>query len=357
MKDFYQIFIKSEMKYKISVFLLGLAFITCVIITHGSIGLKFIDSFNNIVFNGIVVCLFAIGVSTVIASGGVDLSSSGVATLSGVIMAIFINMFQNKFLGFPIGLYIGFIISIICSLLSGFFLGYFITNRSSPPLVFTWTWGIVLFSVSIFLSRKAHGAIPIIIDKSNHLSKMIGGAGGVSIMGVKLTEPDSSYLFLFALSIAYFFWFSGFPRKVRAVGANSDSATYAGISVKKTIISTYVLNALLSSIAGMILLFQTSKASTTELVGKEIIAIAIAVLGGTVMSGGYLNIFSVVCAAFFYAATEKLTNSIGIANDINQNQIIQSLFALVFIFIAILLGKQINGKTEQIQIDRNTNNL
>lgn len=336
-----------NVKYIFPYFLLIATFIIAMVLTEGSIKDRFENSFTWMIKFGGPLCLFAVGASLVLATGGVDISSSGVATFSGILMAIFLNIFSTSFylgsIEIKLGLVIGLPIIILFAYLSGFLLGTAVTKSSSPSLVFSWTLGIIWLAASIYVSSS-----------SKVFHNMTADVSGISVDNLSLPNERGIYILIVILALCQIIWYTGLPRKACAIGANRDSAVYAGISVNKTTIKCYEWSAIFSSLAGILILYQTGKASTSSLAGKEIICIAIAVLGGTVMSGGYLNIFSVAVAAFFYSNFQKITDGINIPNIRNQQQLIDTIFALIFIMVIVFFGKKINGITNSIQIERKT---
>ena len=68
------------------------------------------------------------------------------------------------------------------------------------------------------------------------------------------------------------------------------------------------MSVILSSLAGILLFYSQDKAGTTNLVNTELIAIAIAVIGGTSLSGGYVNSVSILYSTFFYVLLEMVVN-------------------------------------------------
>ncbi len=304
--------------------------------------LPFLSSLNEIliyVINyGTPLCLFAIGASLVISTGGIDLSSTGVATMSGILYA-FLLKFNCPWL-------CAFLLCIVFGFASGLIVGWAVTKRYAPALIFTWALGLVYFNLSLSFADGTFG-------------KFDGAVrSGISGNGVvKFNEHLSLYIFAGLLLLISIINYTGIQRKTAAVGANRDSATYAGISVRKTIIWSYIISAILAAIGGIFYYYVFGNARTGELQNQELVAIAVAVVGGTSLSGGYINLQSVLCAALFYYIFKNGINTMKPnVPAAMQQQVINYFFAMIFILISIASGKRLNGITHSIQIFGQTKN-
>jgi len=82
-----------------------------------------------------------------------------------------------------------------------------------------------------------------------------------------------------------------YGRQIYAVGNHPENAAKAGIPVRRIIASVYALCGLCAAIAGIVALSQAPAVSPTFGQGREFMAIAAAVLGGTSLFGGRGNVF------------------------------------------------------------------
>ena len=91
-------------------------------------------------------------------------------------------------------------------------------------------------------------------------------------------------------------------------------AFLSGIKVKQMKFKVYMLSALLSSIAGVILTSRVASASPTAGEGDETYAIAAAVIGGASMSGGKGNMIGTIIGAFIIGVLNNGLNLIGLSS-------------------------------------------
>jgi ribose transport system permease protein len=77
-----------------------------------------------------------------------------------------------------------------------------------------------------------------------------------------------------------------FGRELYAIGGNLEAARLSGIPANRRIISAYVISALLSALAGLVMIGRVASAQPTAGVGDEFTAVGAVLIGGASMSGG-----------------------------------------------------------------------
>lgn len=305
-----------------------------------------ISSAESIVKFGTPLALLAIGASFVLATRGVDISIAGIATLSGILFAISTHL--N--IPFKLSLFIG----ILPGIISGAFLGLLITKFSAPSLIVSWAFGV--------LGLLSSSTLAYVCAQTNWIA--IGNGQSIALKTpvdpYEVWSINGSY-FLASLTIIsifiLFFNNTHLPKKMCSIGANRASSIYLGLNVKRLNISAYVISGICSSIAGIFLTLSGGSASTIDNIGYELIAIAVAVLGGTSMSGGYLTLWSVLCAAMFWANMRLIIPSLNISiisNTMLQQRAIEALFASVLIIVSLIFGRMLSGEHETILTERKT---
>ncbi|HTQ12543.1 MAG TPA: hypothetical protein VMH86_01605 [Rhizomicrobium sp.] len=278
-----------------------------------------------------VFSLLAIGAALVISSSYIDLSAMGVATVSGVIFAAILSHFDSVNV-WSVGL--ATLASLFFSLLSGFGVSFSVVNLRAPPLIFTWAIGSIYGLIAILLTSLA-------ADRVAH-----------SVAGVPLHDPVSRTFWQptgwgFYLSIAtvlgalVLILGVDLARRACAIGANETSAVYAGVSKRRTLYECFVINALLAGGAGILEIpALNSEASTGDLIGKELIPIAIAVLGGTALTGGYINLLSVIAAAIFWAVAELIGPQLQTyIPELSGAEVGKILFFFLFVLVVLAFGR------------------
>lgn len=126
-----------------------------------------------------------------------------------------------------------------------------------------------------------------------------GAPSGLSALG-KATIAGIPALFLLlivvAILIALVIDRTPVGRKIQLQGANPVAARYSGISSRSTLMLTYILSGVLGGIAGLVFLARNPSASADYGSSYVLLAIVIAVLGGTNPNGGFATVLGVILA-------------------------------------------------------------
>jgi ribose transport system permease protein len=80
--------------------------------------------------------------------------------------------------------------------------------------------------------------------------------------------------------------YTTFGHHLFAIGGNSEAARLAGIPVKLRIITAFVISALFSALAGIVLIGRVASAQPTAGVGDELNAVGAVLIGGASLNGG-----------------------------------------------------------------------
>lgn len=286
---------------------------------------------------GLPLAIVAIGAGLVLATGGVDLSSMGVASFSGIIAAACVSADVSQTLTL--------LLCLMGGGASGYLLGR-IVAQGVPPLISSWAIGSLWTTVGLIITtNKVFG---------------VGSSSGVSV-NVEGTWMDlwdehghgiRSSLLLVAMLVTLVSM-TNFPKRCRAIGANRDSAVYAGIRTRRTVVGAYVWSGVLSALAGVLWTTLSAAGTTVDRVGGELYPIAIAVLGGTVMTGGFLNLPSIVMAAFLWTLALSGTTALPLASlGANQQFVATAAFAALLLAIALLAGRRLGGFVTTITTER-----
>ena len=310
-----------------------------------------LDLLRSMLKDGTARALLATGAGLVLASAGVDLSVVGVAVMSGVLFALGVRLFELA----PADIMLLACLITTCVLIGsgvGAFNGWTVARFKAPALIVTWGIGAIVLIIAVGLAE--------LMPRISSLSGLMNAdASGIPIANelADLTS-DSKLLALLAsalfIGIPIFLSAFNIGRNARAVGAHRISAMYAGIRVRKTLLATYAASGAFAAGAGVWLALLEGKAMTASYAGLELSAIAIAVRGGTAMSGGYFSPVPIVCAAYFWSVMLSLLQGpdvpTGSLNTTLQAKAAEALFALALILVSIALGRRLSGDTVTINI-------
>ncbi len=222
------------------------------------------SNLQSILRSASVIGIISVGMTLVMVAGGFDLSVARVAAFSGVIVG---SLNQSG----PL-LAVGGCLLIALGI--GLTNGVLITKANVNPFVVT----LGMMSIVSSLTLVAAGGE----TKRNFAPWLDNLADGDAGPIPKVTLFFIAAAVLCHVLLAY----TRFGRYVYAVGGNPEAARLAGIRVDRVITSTYVLVALLSAVAGIVLVSRLKSATSELLLGGELDAIAAVIIGGTRLGGG-----------------------------------------------------------------------
>lgn len=229
--------------------------------------------------------IFAIGISFVIISGGIDLSIGSMIGLTGVLIAKLSSPAQG---GMGYSLWVGIPVALGVAMTLGLLQGLLITRLKLQPFIVT-LGGMLLFrGMSQTIAEGGTlslGGSPL-LDLAN---------GGLVKVGEEPLLPYPLLMFFGVIGIAtYVLHFTVFGRYVYAIGGNRDAAEYSGIDVRKVETITYVVSAGLAGVAGVCYAAYIGQMSQQVGIAYELYAIAAAVLGGVSLRGGEGTVLGVI---------------------------------------------------------------
>jgi ribose transport system permease protein len=227
--------------------------------------------------------IFAIGISFVIVTGGIDLSVGSVIGLTGVLIAKISGQYypDNPAAGgLGYSLWVGVPIALGVAALTGLAQGLLITRLNLQPFIVTLGGMLLLRGTSQTIVRGGTlslGDVPL------------AGLSNGGLFGSE-ASPLLPYPFLILLIVAaaaaYLLHFSVFGRYVYAIGGNREAAEFSGVPVRRVETMTYVISALSGGVAGVCYAAYIGQMSQQVGIAYELYAIAAAVLGGVSLRGG-----------------------------------------------------------------------
>ena len=293
--------------------------------------------------------IFAIGISFVIITGGIDLSVGSIIGLTGVIIA---RLSSPSFDGLGMPLWVGCCIALAVALLIGLAQGLLITRLELQPFIVTLGGMLLLRGISQTIVKG--GTIGFGSSAFYKLSD--------SGLFIHRGDPLISYpviIFIAVVLVAtYVLHFTVFGRYVYAIGGNRDAAAYSGINVKRVETLTYVISAGLAGVAGVCYAAYIGQMSQQVGIAYELYAIAAAVLGGCSLRGGEGTVIGVIIGS---AVMRVIDNGINMfqfkyQTDAGQQRIwrLDPNWNFIIIGAVILLAVIIDQLTHILQNRRRT---
>jgi simple sugar transport system permease protein len=285
--------------------------------------------------------LLAIGMTMVIATGGVDLSVGAVIAISGATACVLINpqlatrlrqateMTRDiTYTPLPVLIVAALAVSTLCGLWNGVLVSRFniqamvatlvlmVAGRGIAQLIVNGTIITVYYTPYFFIGNGYLFGLPFT------LFIVIA----VFLIAWLLTRRTAIGLF------------------VESVGINSKSSFYSGINEKNVKLMAYTFCGLCAGIAGLIL-SSNVKSADANTVGlwTELDAILAVVIGGTLMSGGRFSLMASIVGALIIQATTTTMYALGVPANAAM-----AVKALVVLVVILLYAEQFRGWLTQL---------
>jgi ribose transport system permease protein len=291
--------------------------------------------------NGMTVALqvtsiayLGIAMTSVIITGGIDLSVGSILALSGVVAALLVKAGWSV----PMGMIFGILIGGVCGLLNGLC----ITRLKLPPFIATLGMMMVARGVALQLTgaRAVSGMGEAFGELGNGaLFKSVreGADGFPEVLFPGIPYPVI-IMVIVAVLVAIMLTRTSLGRHIYAVGSNSEAARLSGVKVERVTLFVYILSGLLAGLAGCVLMSRLVTAQPNEGVAYELDAVASAVIGGTSLMGGVGTISGTMIGSFVIGILRNGLNMNGVSAFVQQ--IIIGLVIILTVWIDQLRNRR-----------------
>ena len=291
----------------------------------------------NIVRQISVMGLIAIGVTVVIITTGIDLSSGSVLALSAVAAASLAQRTDwdgAKYPGLDLPIIVPIIVALIIGAFCGSINGWLIARFKIPPFIATLGMMTIARGFALIYSDRPVSGLT---DAYN----FIGQGELLKILPIPDQPPlgiPIPVIILAVVAIGTHIMLNNtrFGRHIYAVGGNEQAARISGLNVGRIKIGVYMFAGLLSGLAGVVLSSRIGSGQPGLGVGYELDAIAAAVIGGTSLSGGIGTIWGTIVGALIIGV---LNNGLDL---LNVSAYWQTIVKGSIIVVAVIIDERKN---------------
>ena len=265
--------------------------------------------------------ILAVGMTLVIATGGIDISVGSIMGLTGILTYL---IFSGKLFGITnivLGTAIAIPVALAVATLIGALNGTLVTRFNVQPIVAT--------LISLITVR---GIAEVTV---NGFQFAFLSAPIVSLLSGNVFGFLPKQIILMAVIVAIFTWLihsTSFGRYLLSVGGNQSAARLSGVPVNRILIIVYGISGLLAGIAGLAFIaFDSAANPVTDGLGKELDAIAAVAVGGTALTGGRATILGTVIGAIFIQLIRQTVVALNVPDDIAS--VIIGLLIVLAVFL------------------------
>ena len=242
----------------------------------------------NIVIQCTTIMLVSLGMTVVIASGGIDISIGPIMALAAIVFA---RMLEYSALYAVLA---ALAVSVICGLLNGVIIAKF---QIQPMIVTLGMMNMVRGSAELMNDGRTYSFHHPVFSELGYYR--IGGEIPIQLL-----------IIVIAIVLMYLLMKKmRFGAYVEAMGDNRKAARLAGVKVSGMLILIYILSGFLAGVAGLVEAMRMSAADPINFgLQIEVDAIAATAIGGTNMAGGKANLAGTVAGVFVMQIITVMVN-------------------------------------------------
>ena len=231
----------------------------------------------NVLLQVSTVLIVAVGMTLVIATGGIDLSVGSSMAIAGAVASVLLDR----------GMGVAIPVALLAVLAMGVVNGALVAYVRVQPIVVTLATLIAGRGLAQVISRDGQ---LVTIDHAAFQTLGRGLIGPVPVPVIIAVVVVAGAAFILRAM--------PFGRYVLAAGGNPAAARLAGVPVGRTIVTVYAASAVLAGLAGLIVAARLGASDAAKIgLNVELDAIAAVVVGGTALSGGRATILGTVVGA------------------------------------------------------------
>ena len=280
------------------------------------------------------------GLTIVMIGGGIDISVGAVTSLVVMSCVLYLNKGGNIFVAILLALGIGLAFGVVQ--------GFLISYLEIQPFIVT--------LAGLFFARGMTTILSVNPQKVDHegFQNLMSQRIEISWLGYEAKNGNQIparielgvvIAILVVIVVFILLRYLRLGRNVYAIGGNQQSALMLGINVKRTRFLTYVISGLLCGIAGFAFLMHTGAGNATNAAGMEMNAIASAIIGGTLLTGGVGNVIGTFFGTLTLTTIKKVVVSSGLNQPYWQQISTGGMLCLFIIMQSVVLKRRQKKKT------------
>jgi simple sugar transport system permease protein len=258
-----------------------------------------LTSLSTVLYASSQIGIVAVGVALLMIGGEFDLSA-GVAVVTAALTA---SMFSYQL---SANMWVGALVALAVMLLIGFVNGYLVVKTGIPSFLVTLSTFFMLQGLNLGVTKILTGTVAsqnvATIDGFDSAKAVFASTFTVAGITIRVTVL---WWILFVLVATWILLRTRIGNWIFAVGGNAASARAVGVPVDRVKIGLFMGVSFLAWFYGMHRLFAFNTVQSGEGVGQEFLFIIAAVVGGTLLTGGYGSAVGAAIGAFIFGMTTQ----------------------------------------------------
>ena len=254
--------------------------------------------------------IIGLGATLLMIGGQFDLSVGSMIAAAGMMFLMPVVHF-----GWPI--WLALLVTFLFASLVGFVNGTIVNRTGLPSFIVTLAFLYILRGLTLGVTRAVTGTTQVSVRSFiGTVDGVVTGADARAVLKDNVFGQLFSFEFL-GLPAAVWWWAgltivaayvllrTSFGNWIFAVGGNPEAARNSGVPVEFVRIVLFIGTATCATILALLQVFDLGSADVTRGMLKEFEAIIVAVIGGTLLTGGYGTVVGAVFGALIFGMTSQ----------------------------------------------------
>ena len=256
-----------------------------------------VDSLATVLYQSATIGIVAVAVGMLMIGGEFDLSAGVMVTTAGLVNSMFAYHYN-------VNLWVGALVSLLVALAIGFLNGYLVMKTGIASFLITLGTFFILQGVNLGVTKLVTGSVstPDInsMNGFSSLEKIFASSFTIGSVRVSIIVV---WWFVFVALASWVLLRTKVGNWIYAVGGNQASARAVGVPVLKVKVGLFMTVSFLAWFMGMHTLYNFNTIQAGNGVGNEFLYIIAAVVGGTLLTGGYGNAIGAAIGSFIFGMT------------------------------------------------------
>ncbi len=254
--------------------------------------------------------IIGLGATLLMIGGQFDLSVGSMIAAAGMLFLLPVVEF-----GWPI--WLALVAVVLFAAAVGFVNGTIVNRTGLPSFIVTLAFLFILRGLTLGITRAVTGSTQVSVRSFIGIREgVVTGADARAVLQDTflgrlfsfewLGMPASVWWWVGLTAVAaYVLLRTPFGNWVFAVGGNPEAARNSGVPVERVRVVLFMCTAMCASILALLQVFDLGSADVTRGTLKEFEAIIVAVIGGTILTGGYGTVVGAVFGALIFGMTSQ----------------------------------------------------
>lgn len=294
------------------------------------------QTFFNILNDNAALIIASCGMSIVMITGGIDISVGGMAALVSMSCAVYLDFQGGNIL-------VSLLIAILIGLAFGVVQGFLVAYLDIQPFIVTLAGMFFARGMTTIVHKDPFNVAnkDFVALKDTRIT--VPAMGSINRKGIYVDayiEIGVVVALLIVVLLFFMLRYTKLGRSLYAVGGNAQSALMLGINVKRTRFISHILCGVLAGLGGYAYFLHVGSGAPSHATGMEMNAIASAIIGGTMLTGGVGNIIGTFFGVISLATIKNIVASAGLDEAWWTGITVAAMLCLFLVLQSVIMARK-----------------